>query len=98
MANGLYNVLKYEHISKAADEIINYIDGRRRGISESLQTRWKKFNKLCMGGIEPNTIYVIAGISGAGKSSFVNSLESDLFELNPNGNFVILNFTMEMKK
>lgn len=61
MANASYNVLKYEHISKAADEIINYIDDRRRGISESLQTRWPKFNSLCMGGIEPNTIYVVAG-------------------------------------
>jgi len=98
MDTGLYNTstLKYEHISKATDNILTYIDERRRGISESLQTRWKKYNDMCMGGIEPNTIYVIAGISGSGKSSFVNSLESDLFDLNPGANFVILNFTFEM--
>jgi replicative DNA helicase len=96
MDSGLYSVLKYEHISKATDSILTYMDERRRGISESLQTRWPKFNRMCMGGVEPNTIYTIAGISGAGKSSFVNSLESDLFELNPKANFIILNFTFEM--
>lgn len=96
MDSGLYNVLKYEHISKATENILTYMDERRRGISESLETRWRKFNRMCMGGIEPNTIYCVAGISGSGKSSFVNSLESDLFELNPKGQFVILNFTFEM--
>jgi len=49
-----------------------------------------------MGGIEPNTIYTIAGISGSGKSSFANSLETDLFDLNPNENFVVLSFNFEM--
>lgn len=96
MDKGLYSVLKYEHISKAADDIITYMDHRRKGLSSSLKTRWKKFNRLCMGGIEPNALYVVAGISGAGKSSFVNSLESDLFDCNPDGNFIILNFSLEM--
>jgi len=49
-----------------------------------------------MGGIEPNTIYTFASISGGGKSSFANSLESDLFELNPDIDFVILSFNFEM--
>jgi replicative DNA helicase len=49
-----------------------------------------------MGGIEPNTIYTIAGVSGSGKSSFVNSLETDLFELNQKGEFIVLNFNFEM--
>ena len=91
-----FNPLVYRHISEPAAEILQYIDDRRKGLSESLRTKWKKFNRLCMGGIEPNTLYTIAGISGSGKSSFVNCLESDLFELNPNGNFVILNFSLEM--
>lgn len=33
----------------------------------------------------------------SGKSSFVNSLQIDLFELNPDENFVILNFNFEIK-
>ncbi|MFA5396505.1 MAG: hypothetical protein WC346_10905 [Methanogenium sp.] len=59
-----YKVLNYRHISEAADEIVKYIDDRRSGVIDSLKTRWKKFNRQCMGGIEPNTIYTIAGISG----------------------------------
>lgn len=90
------NTLPYRHISKATDEIIQYIDSRRSGASKSLKTRWNKFNETCMGGIEPNTIYTIAGISGSGKSSFVNSLETDLFELNKSEDFVVLSFNYEM--
>ena len=90
------NILTYRHITEPAKEILQYIEDRRKGTSESLRTKWKKFNRLCMGGIEPNALYTIAGISGSGKSSFVSSLESDLFDLNPNGNFIILNFSFEM--
>jgi replicative DNA helicase len=49
-----------------------------------------------MGGVEPNTIYTVAGISGSGKSSFVNSLETDLFDLNKNDDFIVLSFSFEM--
>jgi len=88
--------LPYKHIKEPTTEILKYIDNRRKGVSRSLQTRWSKFNKQCMGGIEPNTIYTIAGISGSGKSSLVNSLETDLFDLNPRENFVVLSFNFEM--
>lgn len=89
-------MLEYKHISEPADEILHYIDNRRKGVTKSLKTRWPKFNRQCMGGIEPNTIYTFAGISGSGKSSFVNSLETDLFDLNPNEDFVVLSFNFEM--
>jgi len=88
--------LPYIHISKAADEILSYMDKRRSGNSYSLSTRWEKFNNQCMGGIEPNSIYTFAGVSGSGKSSFLNMLESDLFEMNPKANFVVLSFNFEM--
>lgn len=89
-------VLVYKHIKEPASEILRYIDDRRKGIVKSLKTRWPKFNRQCMGGIEPNCIYTIAGISGSGKSAFVNSLETDLFDLNPNVDFVVLSFNFEM--
>jgi len=90
------NKLPYIHISKATNEIIKLIDNRRKGIIKSLKTRWPKLNRVCMGGIEANTIITIAGISGSGKSSFLNSLETDLFDLNPKEDFVILSFNLEM--
>jgi len=89
-------ILPYRHISKPTDEILHYIKDRKSGKIRSLKTKWEKFNNLCMGGIEPNTIYTVAGISGSGKSSFVNSLETDLFDLNPDIEFCVLSFNFEM--
>lgn len=83
-------------MSVVAQEAINYIRGRREHNIVSLKTRWEKFNKQCMGGIEPNTVYTIAGISGTGKSSWVNSLTTDIIDLNPTEDIVILNFSLEM--
>ena len=90
------NTLTFRHISIAAKEAVEYIKQRKNHEIQSLRTRWNKFNKHCMGGIEPNTIYTIVGISGSGKSSFVNTLENDLIDLNPEQDVVILNFSFEM--
>lgn len=88
--------LPFKHISQAAEEAIGYIKDRKEHKIESLKTRWSKFNKQCMGGIEPNTIYTIVGISGSGKSSFVNILQNDLIDLNSNQDIIVLNFSLEM--
>ena len=94
MEQNLSNVVR--PIRVVAQEAINYIEGRRSHDIQSLKTRWVKFNKQCMGGIEPNTVYTIAGISGSGKSSFVNSMSFDLIDLNPTEDMIILNFSLEM--
>ena len=88
--------LSFRHISTATSEAVEYICKRKNHEIQSLATRWKKFNKSCMGGIEPNTIYTIVGISGSGKSSFVNTLETDLIDLNYNQDVIVLNFSFEM--
>lgn len=88
--------LSFRHISTATNEAVEYIRKRKNHEIQSLATRWKKFNKSCMGGIEPNTIYTIVGISGSGKSSFVNTLETDLIDLNSNQDVIVLNFSFEM--
>lgn len=90
------NLSNIRSMREVAQEAISYIAGRREHNIVSLKTRWAKFNKQCMGGIEPNTVYTIAGISGTGKSSFVNSMTTDLVDLNPTEDIVILNFSLEM--
>jgi len=55
------NILEYKHIEHSTNEILKYIKQRKNREVKSLRTRWKKFNDQCMGGIEPNTIYTIAG-------------------------------------
>ena len=83
-------------ISVVAQEAVNYIAGRREHNITSLKTRWMKFNKQCMGGIEPNTVYTIAGISGSGKSSMANLIQTDIIDLNPNEDIIVLTFSLEM--
>ena len=90
------NSFNIRPMSEVAQEAVSYIAGRREHSIVSLKTRWEKFNKQCMGGIEPNTVYTIAGISGSGKSSIVNSLTTDLIDLNPTEDVIILNFSLEM--
>lgn len=83
-------------MSSVVNEAVSYIKGRRDHSIESLATRWEKFNKVCMGGIEPNTIYTISGISGSGKSSFANLICSDIIDLNQDQNIIVLVFSLEM--
>jgi hypothetical protein len=56
-----YNTLTYKHISESTDEILKYIDNRRKGFDRSLRTRWDKFNDKYNGGFEANCVYTIAG-------------------------------------
>ena len=90
------NLSKVRPMSVVAQEAVNYIAGRREHSIVSLKTRWEKFNKQCMGGIEPNIVMTIAGISGSGKSSMANLIQTDLIDLNPSEDIIILSFSLEM--
>lgn len=96
MEQRLSKPLPYKHISQPTEEIIQYIQDRRTGHRKSLQTKWPKLNNRMNGGIEPNVLITVAGISGSGKSSFVNQLENDIIDLNTDQDVVILNLTFEM--
>lgn len=88
--------LPIRHMSVVAQEAINYIRDRKEHVIDSLRTRWKKLNSVCMGGIESNVVYTVTGISGSGKSSFVNLLSTDLIDMNPGKEIVELVFSLEM--
>lgn len=91
-----YSKLSYRHVSTVTNEAVAYIKARKEHNISSLKTRWKKLNKVCMGGIESNIVMTITGISGSGKSSFINELSTDLIDLNPDKEIIILNFSLEM--
>jgi len=90
------NSMEYTHIRQASDEALDYIEKRRQGLEQSLETRWDKFNKVTMSGLDWNTIVTIGGMSGSGKSAIANELETSLFDRNPNENFAVLSFNFEM--
>ena len=88
--------LSFKSIAEVANESVKYIKDRKEHNIVPLKTGWNKFNKVCCGGIEPNMIFTIAGTSGSGKSAFVNILENNLIDLNPDQEIVILNFSFEI--
>jgi replicative DNA helicase len=90
------NSMEYTHILEATEEALEYIDNRRQGLERSLETRWDKFNKVTMSGIDWNTIMTIGGMSGSGKSAIANELETSLFDRNPDEKFAVLSFNFEM--
>lgn len=88
--------LEYNHIQKASDDALKYIDLRRKGKIRSLRTCWKKLNSKLTGGFEWRTITTIAGMSGSGKSSMANQLETSFFDYNKYETFSVLSFNFEM--
>lgn len=65
-------------MAEVTQEAVSYISARKDHTITSLKTRWGKLNKQCMGGIEPNSIYTFAGISGSGEKVFANCNRTDL--------------------
>lgn len=88
--------LPYRHMSVVTKEAVDYIKSRKTHDIISLRTRWNKLNNVCMGGVESNIVFTVTGISGSGKSSFVNELQIDLIDNNPGKDIIILNFSLEM--
>jgi len=86
----------YKHISVAYNESLAYMDGRRTGKIKSLKTPWSKMNESMMDGIEWNTITVIGARPGGGKTLMANMISRAAFDLNPDQDFVVLDFQWEM--
>ena len=72
------------------------IKARRQGKLPSLVTAWPKFNDAFCDGLEWKTITVIGARPGTGKTLFMEQLISDIIVQNPEQDFRILKFQMEM--
>lgn len=94
------NILPIISADKAVSKAIEEIDEGRTGVQAGLLCRWPKVNKVLLGSWRFNTYYVIGGMSGGGKSYFLNMLRSDFLNAQLNASytkpFKIIHFAFEM--
>jgi len=80
----------------ALKKAILKIKARRQGDIKSLKSAWAKFNDAFCDGLEWRTITVVGARPGTGKTLFMEQLISDIIVHNPNEDFRVLKFQMEM--
>jgi len=77
-------------------ESLDYLKGRKEGVITSIKTPWSKFNDATTDGLEWNTLTVVAGRPGSGKTLIKDQIIREAFVLNPNEVFNVLEFQLEM--
>lgn len=83
-------------IEDVVDKSIKELEDRKNGLKSSgLKSRWGGINQLIGGGFQEGFNYLIAGLSGSGKSTLANMIETDIFDLNPDADIIVLNFNFE---
>jgi replicative DNA helicase len=59
----------------------NYVADARSGNRIVFPTKWPRYNRQLMGGLQPGKMYVIGGRPGSGKSQFSNQMLFDVLDL-----------------
>ena len=77
-------------------ESLDYLKGRKEGLITSIKTPWVKFNDATTDGLEWNTLTVIAGRPGSGKTLIKDQIIREAFIRNPGETFNVLEFQLEM--
>jgi replicative DNA helicase len=77
-------------------QALQYMQGRQKGLIKSIKTPWPKFNDAGVDGIEWNTLTVIGGRSGSGKTLVKDNIINNAFVLNKGEDFRVLEFQFEM--
>ena len=80
----------------AFNEALKYMYKRSTGEEKSIYTPWPKFNDATTDGLEWNTLTVIGGRPGSGKTLIKDQIIRESFTLNPNDKFRVLEFQFEM--
>ena len=78
------------------NEALKYMLDRQSGKEKSIYTPWPKFNDAITDGLEWNTLTVIGGRPGSGKTLIKDQIIRESFILNPNDKFRVLEFQFEM--
>ena len=80
----------------AYQKALNYIRARQQGTIGSFKTPWDKVNDAGINGLEWQTLTVLAGRPGTGKTLIKDQLIRDGFEMNKGQNIRVLEFQLEM--
>ena len=80
----------------AFNDALKYMLKRSTGEEKSIYTPWPKFNDATTDGLEWNTLTVIGGRPGSGKTLIKDQIIRESFTLNPNDDFRVLEFQLEM--
>ena len=81
---------------RSFNEALKYMLARQQGQEKSIQTPWPKFNDAVTDGLEWNTLTVIGGRPGSGKTLIKDQIVREAFILNPQEDFRVLEFQFEM--
>lgn len=100
MENQKHSTLPIISSKQAAIDAIEKIETGRSGVQQGLYSRWDKVNELNMGAFRFGQQYIIAGMSGGGKSWILNMLRKDFLDKELNGAFTkpyrLIHFAFEM--
>jgi len=78
------------------NDALKYMLKRSKGEEKSIYTPWPKFNDATTDGLEWNTLTVIGGRPGSGKTLIKDQIIRESFALNPNDDYRVLEFQLEM--
>jgi replicative DNA helicase len=81
---------------QAFNDALKYMLARQSGEEKSIQTPWPKFNDAITDGLEWNTLTVIGGRPGSGKTLIKDQIIRESFILNPAEDYRVLEFSFEM--
>ena len=92
--------LPIKSMRQAVEDAKVEIEEGRSGAQAGLLCRWPLVNRVILGSWRFANTYVIAGMSGGGKSYFLNMLRKDFLDSNINANFKkkfrLIHFAFEM--
>ena len=93
--NGARNLLPVSERSSLEKGLLK-MKAKREGKIPALISAWPKFNDAFCDGLEWRTITVVGARPGTGKTLFMEQLVSDIIAKNPDQEFRVLKFQMEM--
>lgn len=91
------DILQGRSIAKAVEESITEIENRKLGlVSKGLKIGFPMLEDAIGGGIQKEQAYLLPALSGHGKSTMLNIIETAVIEKNPDEDVMVLNFNFEV--